>query len=562
MSPVLPLGFPGPQPGMSGICDGKDGAVFTKPWAADLLLDLAGYDPCFDLGRRLAVEPAAGEGAFLLPMARRLVASCRRYGRSLPEAASALIAFERDAESARRAHVSLITALVGWQASLAEAEGLARAWVRTGDYLACAPGLPPADFVLGNPPYLRPEDVESSRYAAYRRAYPSMVGRADVYVAFFEAALRQLKPGGVCSFLCADRWMRNQYGAELRRLITTGFSVEMVLEMHEARPFEDDVSAYPAITVIRHGPQRAAVVARAAGEIAPAALAGALRAVTSPHSVALPGGVMAARVPDWFSGSDPWPCGSPAQLALLKRLESAFGTLESAETGTRVGIGVATGRDDVFITTDPDLIEPSRLLPLALTQDTRHGTLRWSGHYLVDPWEEEGLAALPAFPRLAEYLGRNEVALRARHIGRRSPDRWYRTIDRVTPGLRARPKLYLPDIKDRIHPVLDRGETYPHHNLYYIVSEGWDLEVLGGLLLSDVGQLFVRSYAVVMRGGYPRFQAQYLRRIRVPRPDAVSFRLAEDLRAAFRRRDIGAATRAACAAYGVTEEEAEALHGN
>ncbi|MDQ2686784.1 MAG: Eco57I restriction-modification methylase domain-containing protein [Armatimonadota bacterium] len=530
-----------------------------------MLLDLAGYDPCIDLGCRLAVEPAAGEGAFLLPMARRLVKSCRRYGRPLPEAAPALIAFELHGQSARRARASLIAALVGWAVSPAEAEGLARAWVRTGDYLACAPDLPPADFVLGNPPYLRPEDVEPSRYAAYRHAYRTMVGRADVYVGFFEAALGQLKPGGVCAFLCADRWMRNQYGAELRRMITTGYGVEAVLEMHEARPFEDDVSAYPAITVIRRGPQRAAVAARAAGEIAPAeaaALAGALRAVTSPHSVPLPAGTMAARVPNWFSGSDPWPCGSPAQLALLKRLEAAFGSLESEETGTRVGIGVATGRDDVFITTDPGLVETSRLLPLALARDTRHGTLRWSGHYLVDPWEEGGLAALPAFPRLSDYLRRHETALRARHVGRHSPERWYRTIDRVTPGLRARAKLYLPDIKDRIHPVLDRGETYPHHNLYYVVSDRWDLEVLGGLLLSDVGQLFVRSYTVVMRGGYPRFQAQYLRRIRVPRPDAIPFRLAEDLREAFRQRDVGAATRAACEAYGIPGDEAEALHGS
>ena len=34
--------------------------------------------------------------------------------------------------------------------------------------------------------------------------------------------------------------------------------------------------------------------------------------------------------------------------------------------------------------------------------------------------------------------------------------------------------------------------------------------------MSSVGQFFVESYGVRMRGGYLRFQAQYLRRIRVP----------------------------------------------
>ena len=73
-----------------------------------------------------------------------------------------------------------------------------------------------------------------------------------------------------------------------------------------------------------------------------------------------------------------------------------------------------------------------------------------------------------------------------------------------------------------LDPVLDRGETYPHHNLYFIQSDEWDLEVLGGLLMSAVGQFFVESYGVRMRGGYLRFQAQYLRRIRVPSPKALS----------------------------------------
>ena len=64
-----------------------------------------------------------------------------------------------------------------------------------------------------------------------------MRGRADLYVAFFEAALRQLREGGACAFICADRWMRNQYGAELRELVTSDFAVDVVIEMHNADAF-------------------------------------------------------------------------------------------------------------------------------------------------------------------------------------------------------------------------------------------------------------------------------------------------------------------------------------
>jgi adenine-specific DNA-methyltransferase len=140
---------------------------------------------------------------------------------------------------------------------------LASSWVRAGDYLFEASSLE-ADFVIGNPPYVRLEDIPEETAALYRETFSTMRGRADLYVAFFEAALCQLKAGGVCAFICADRWMRNQYGAELRELVTSAYSVDVVLEMHDADAFHDEVDAYPAITVIRHKGQGPAIVASAA----------------------------------------------------------------------------------------------------------------------------------------------------------------------------------------------------------------------------------------------------------------------------------------------------------
>ena len=108
-----------------------------------------------------------------------------------------------------------------------------------------------------------------------------------------------------------------------------------------------------------------------------------------------------------------------------------------------------------------------------------------------------------------------------------------------------------PDMKMTSHPVLDRGGFYPHHGLYFIVSDEWDLEVLGGLLLSKVAEFFIDCYAVKMRGGTMRFQAQYLRRIRVPRPGEIDKATAKKLSSAFLARDVASATDAALSLYGI-----------
>ncbi len=529
------------------------GVVYTRQWVVELILDLAGYRPEHDLARRFAVEPSAGEGAFLVPMIKRLVTSLVRHGREPAEARESIRAYELDGAAAARA-VGLVTAeLVSHGVGMPEAKGLAEGWVVTGDYLLVSPDDRPADLVVGNPPYIRYDDLPAAALATYRRLYPTMVGRSDIYVGFLEAGLRQLTESGVLAFICADRWMRSAYGAELRRMISKAFAVEAVIEMHDAPAFEDDVAAYPAVVVLRRAPQRTVLIASAGPDARPlaggASLADALSALATTGNPAVPG-FTAAIVDRWFPGSGAWPSLEPAKLAVLRRLEARFAPLEDKLTGTKIGIGVATGADRIFITTDPDLVEADRLVPLAMTADTRSGHLEWSGHYLIDPWARNGgLVDLAAYPRLRDYLQRWKSDLQRRHVARRLPRDWYRTIDPVRHSLTSRPKLYFPDMKLASNPVLDPGGTYPHHNLYYLTSDSWDLEVLGGLLLSRVAQLFIEAYCVRMRGGTLRFQAQYLRRIRVPDPMAIPDGVRCQLRDAFRSRDTDAATAAAISAY-------------
>jgi len=167
---------------------------------------------------------------------------------------------------------------------------------------------------------------------------------------------------------------------------------------------------------------------------------------------------------------------------------------------------------------------------------------------------------LNAYPRLRAYFERHANTLTRRHVAGKRPTHWYRTIDKVDHSLTARPKLLIPDMKLTIHPVLDDGGEhglYPHHNLYYIVSDVWDLRVLGGLLLSRVTQAFIEAYAVKMRGGTLRFQAQYLRRIRVPHLCTISEQDRAMLADAFDRRDASAATKVAIRVYGIDDWAAE-----
>lgn len=536
------------------ISTGEFGAVFTKRWVVDLILDLVGYTADRDLAAATAIEPACGGGSFLVPMVERLSDSCRLRGRPITDAAGALRACDLQPANVAESRTAVEHALVAMGRPPGDARALAEAWITHDDFLLCEHAPATADFVIGNPPYIRLESVAPARSAAYRRACDTMAGRSDVYVGFFEIGLKALKPGGALGFICADRWMRNQYGRGLRQLVARGFSLDAAIELHDVDAFDEEVSAYPSITVVRRGAQGAARVANTRKTFDAASArrfrAWALDATgTSCHDADFD----AATLPAWFNGGASWPTGSPARLAALGDLERRFPALEDDGTDTRVGIGVATGADRVFVVGEGTAVEPDRIVPLAMTRDTTSGSLTWSKHYLVDPWDGDSgdLVDLGRYPLLRAYLESHAETLRRRNVAARQPAKWYRTIDRVNHSLIDRPKLLIPDIKADLHPVIDPGGLYPHHNLYYVVSGRWDACVLGGLLLSRVAQMFVESYAVRMRGGCLRFQAQYLRRIRVPPIDTISATDAADLTKAFETRDRDRATHVALRLYGL-----------
>ena len=71
----------------------------------------------------------------------------------------------------------------------------------------------------------------------------------------------------------------------------------------------------------------------------------------------------------------------------LRAARVSMATLEESGPGTRVGIGVATGADRVFIlkAADPE-IESDRQLPLVLGRDVANDAIAWSGHYVIDPF--------------------------------------------------------------------------------------------------------------------------------------------------------------------------------
>jgi len=536
------------------------GAIFTRREVVDFILDLLGYSADKPLHKMRLLEPSFGGGDFLLPAIDRLLAAWSATppaDRRLSLLADSIRAVEvhRATFDGTRDKVLARLACEGFDDE--RALELASSWLVQDDFLLTS--LEGSfDFVVGNPPYIRQEMIADVLMAEYRALYRTIYDRADIYIPFIERSLTLLKQGGQLGFICADRWMKNRYGGPLRDFVAQGFHLKTYVDMVDTPAFLSDVIAYPAIIVIAREKGDATRIAHrpTIDEGHLAALSGALTA----GELAASSGVK--EVKGIADGAEPWILESSDQLALVRRLEKTFPTLEDA--ACKVGIGVATGADKAFIGIFDELdVEDDRKLPLAMTRDILTGSIEWRGYGVVNPFEDSGrLVDLARYPRLKKHLEAHRALIEGRHVAQKAPANWYRTIDRITPSLAAKPKLLIPDIKGQANIVFEPGNLYPHHNLYFITSDDWDLQALQAVLLSGIARLFIAVYSTKMRGGYLRFQAQYLRRIRVPHWRDVPNALRQELIRAVRAKDMAACNRAVFALYGLSEEERAALGGN
>lgn len=507
------------------------GAIFTKSEITEFIMDLAGYSSASGrLFERRLLEPSCGDGAFLTAAIRRLLESEKNYAQAIDwfceELVQAIKACDVNSGFVMRAREIVVNQLKAEGCPESRAVLLAGKWIEHSDFLL-KNWSDKFDYVVGNPPYVRLEDIPNGVMSRYRELFPLCADRADLYIAFFEQSLRLLGPTGRLAFICANRFTKNLYGQSLRQHIAEGFRVSHYVNLEHTQPFVSDVSAYPCITVIdrQHGAETRATTL---DNLNTGTLEILLREKNELHSKAW------SLFKDWYRDGSPWIATNARDFGRHVDLAARHPVLEDSAPGTRVGIGVATGNDEVFIlpALDPS-IEATCQLPLVMARDITPAAIKWSGHYLVNPYEstdESGLRDLTEYPDLRDYFERHRMNLEKRHTAKKNPETWFRTIDRVSYALLRQPKLLLPDIQAGGVVGLDDGKYYPHHNLYWITSTGWNLRALQALLRSTLVLEQVKAISVQMRGGSVRYQAQVLRKLRIPRakdlPAKLKVRLA------------------------------------
>ena len=393
--------------------------VYTRSAIVNRILDSVEWTASADLSEARLLEPAAGDGAFVIPAAERLVHSLRAKGVALrvDTMRDRIVSFELDRREAERARRRLLKALRSLGVGTRTAIACASEWIRHRDFLLT--DLAAEDFThcVGNPPYVRWSKVPSALKRKYEAALSRDLVGGDLFIPFLDLSLSTLRAGGRAGFVCSDRWRFAQFATAFRAKWTPRLDIEFTSISSNAA-FERSVDTYADVFIAtRHERPRE----------------------TTPHILIRKGDTL-------------------------------------ADLGCTVRVGPALGHTKAYVLeADEEDVEAALLTAWIHPTEVEEGGIKWKGRRVATMHQDDRLVSLRGHPLLTRRLRRFEVELRNRSIVEKGDAHWYRPIDRVSSTDWERPKILLPEMARLPRCAIDESGAIPSHGLYAIFVDDNDV---------------------------------------------------------------------------------------
>ena len=396
------------------------------------------------------------------------------------------------------------------------------------------------DIAFANPPYIRQEKIESFRVndepviakAQLKVDYKTFAGTADIYVYFYERALRLLKPAGALAFITSNKWYRAGYGKGLREWLSTNARILRIIDFGDAPVF--DAIAYPTIVVGtrkatpgKPNPNETVLSLNwipVEGEDPKESVKRfpehfATEAFAMPQAALSPGG---------------WQLEPQAERELLARLRAGGVPLGDWCQG-RFYYGIKTGLNEAFvidgarraelIAADPKSAEIIK--PFLRGRDVKRWRVEPADKWLVFTRQGIDIGHYPAIetylegyrtqlePKPRTWDERKNGAWRGRKAG---PYKWYEIQDTVAYWQSFEsPKIIVPEITNSNNFAFDGNGFYCVNKMSILPTERWPF--LLGILNSNTILWVAEATFTTKQGGFFEFTQQFVRQLPVPSCD-------------------------------------------
>ncbi len=115
------------------------------------------------------------------------------------------------------------------------------------------------DCIIGNPPYIRQEQIKDLKPLLQKQYQDFYNSTADIYTYFFALSYHLLKEKGFNAFITSNKYARAKYGAKLRELLLKKTTIVSYMELNALKVFESAAVDTSIMSFIKQTPPKESV---------------------------------------------------------------------------------------------------------------------------------------------------------------------------------------------------------------------------------------------------------------------------------------------------------------
>ena len=223
------------------------GKIYTPNFVVCKILDDIKFNTPKIIGKQV-LDPSCGDGQFLLEIARRIISFSKpeELGKNL----NCLHGWDIDTEAITQCIANLnsltkeLNIQVAWNISLNNS-----LLKHKKKDLFSEENEKKFDFIVGNPPYIRIQHLDTSQRQYIQQNYDfCRNGSTDIYIAFYELCLNLLSPSGICGLITPNTFLFTETARVMRQYFVKNKNLLQITNYGDVQLFEN-ATTYSAIAI-------------------------------------------------------------------------------------------------------------------------------------------------------------------------------------------------------------------------------------------------------------------------------------------------------------------------
>jgi hypothetical protein len=363
------------------------------------------------------------------------------------------------------------------------------------------------DVVIGNPPYIRVQELPYQEIDYYKKSFKVGLKRIDISILFIELSKNISKKNGLTVYITSNQFLTTEYGEAARDFLLNHYQLLKIIDFGDAPVFEEALT-YVSIFIFKNS----------------SPLDFEYAFIDRSKMLLFAESTVFDLIKLKNLNSNSWVLKSGKGIELIKKLET-FPKLQSIGN---CWAGLFTGLDKVLMFDSKEIkktnIESELLLPVIRAQDCDKYKCRKPSKYVIYPYKvEKGKTVLLSenelkeqFPNGFEYLIKNKDLLSNRKDSRKKLDdinSWFKLTRFGQKQVFEKPKIVSPgEVKNHKFCIDNSKAGFSCARVFAITieDEKYNLYSMVAILNSSLFKYYLQAKASLKAGGYYSYSSKIL----------------------------------------------------